>query len=77
MLTEKYVEPATIQDKEILGDKANLSHEEALHFGQLTPDELIIEKKLVRHIDTLIMPMVVLVYLVSASSQVYALGSVY
>lgn len=51
----------TIADHEILGDKINASHDEALHLGQLTPEELVHEKKLRRKIDMLIMPMVVLV----------------
>jgi hypothetical protein len=62
------VEPHVFQDKEILGDKANLSHEEAMHFGVLTPEELETEKHLKRKIDSLIMPMVVLVYLVCRST---------
>jgi hypothetical protein len=48
------VEPSTVLDHEILGDKANISHEEAMHFGVLTPDELATEKKLRRKIDSLI-----------------------
>jgi hypothetical protein len=54
-----------VQDHDILGDKANMSHEEAAEFGKLTPEELEIEKKLRRKIDTLIMPLVVLVYLMN------------
>lgn len=56
----------TVADHDLLGDKVNLSHEEAMHFGALTEEELVIEKKLRRKIDTAIMPMVVLVYLVCA-----------
>lgn len=67
MASKEYdVHPTTIQDTEVLGDKAKMSHEEAMHFGELTPDELETEKHLRRKIDTLIMPMVVLVYLVSS-----------
>lgn len=54
MATKHGVEPQVIQDHEILGEKANLSHEEAMHFGVLTPEELEIEKQLKRKIDTLI-----------------------
>lgn len=55
----------TVADHELLGDKVNLSHEEAMHFGALTEEELVTEKKLRRKIDTAIMPMVVLVYLMN------------
>lgn len=55
----------TIADHELLGDKLNTSHEEAMHFGVLTEEELAIEKKLRRKIDSLIMPTVVLVYLMN------------
>lgn len=58
-------ESKTIADSELMGGKAGVSHEEAMHFGTLTPDELIIEKKLKRKIDMLIMPLVVLVYLMN------------
>ena len=54
-----------ILDHDVLGEKADISHEEAMHFGALTAEELAIEKKLVRKIDTLIMPLVVLVYLMN------------
>ncbi|KAK5085352.1 hypothetical protein LTR05_004636 [Lithohypha guttulata] len=56
---------ASIQDHEILGDKFNTSHEEATHLGELTPEELVLEKQLRRKIDLAIMPMVVLVYLMN------------
>lgn len=55
----------TIADHELLGDKVNASHEEAMHYGALTEEELVTEKRLRRKIDTLIMPMVVLVYLMN------------
>lgn len=55
----------TIADDELLGEKAGATHEEAMHYGQLTPEELIVEKKLKRKIDSLIMPLVVLVYLMN------------
>jgi len=55
----------TILDHDVLGEKAGLSHEEAMHFGVLTEEELVIEKKLVRKIDMLIMPLIVLVYLMN------------
>lgn len=58
-------ESRTIADHELLGDKAKVSHDEAVHFGELTPEELELEKKLRRKIDLRIMPMVVLVYLMN------------
>ena len=54
-----------LRDSELLGDKASVTHEDAMHFGELTPEELVMEKKLVRKIDFLIMPLVVLVYLMN------------
>ena len=54
-----------ITDKEVLGERGSISHEEAMHFGELTEEELRIEKKLLRKIDSLIMPAVVLVYLMN------------
>ena len=36
-----------------------------MHFGQLTEEELVIQKKLKRKIDSLIMPLVILVYLMN------------
>jgi hypothetical protein len=63
-----------VRDEEILGDKAQLSHEEAMHFGVLTEEELAIEKKLVRKIDMLIMPCVVTIYLMNYIDR-YALPS--
>lgn len=56
---------ATLHDREVLGEKAEISHEEAVQFGRLTADELIIEKKLRRKIDGRIMPLVILVYLMN------------
>lgn len=55
----------TIADHELMGDKLAASHEEAMHLGELTPEELVTEKKLRRKIDMLIMPVVVLVYLMN------------
>jgi hypothetical protein len=61
------IKPGTsaILDHDLLGDKATMSHDDAMHFGALTEEELVIEKKLVRKIDMLIMPLVVLVYLMN------------
>ncbi len=54
-----------MRDEELLGDKAHITHEEAAEFGQLTEEELVVQKKLLRKIDSLIMPLVVLVYLMN------------
>lgn len=55
----------TLSDVEAMGEKAEMSHEEVVHMAELTPEEKIIERKLRRRIDTLIMPLVVLVYLLN------------
>lgn len=54
-----------VLDHDVLGDKIAISHEDAMHFGELTPEEREIEKKLRRKIDMRIMPMIVLVYLMN------------
>ncbi|RMZ81727.1 hypothetical protein DV738_g2102, partial [Chaetothyriales sp. CBS 135597] len=52
-------------DNNAMTDKAGLEHNENIHFGVLTEEELVIQKKLMRKIDSLIMPLVVLVYLMN------------
>jgi hypothetical protein len=42
-----------------------MSHEENIYHLQLTAEELVIEKKLRRRIDCIIMPLVVLVYVLN------------
>lgn len=54
-----------MSDVEAMGDKADMTHEEVVQMAQLTPEEQVIEKKLRRKIDMLIMPLVVLVYLLN------------
>lgn len=54
MLPKDDVQPSMVLDHEILGEKADISHEEAMHFGVLTPEELVTEKRLRRKIDSLI-----------------------
>ena len=49
-------------DHDVLGD-ANVTSEDAVHMGELTEEERILEKKLLRKIDFLIMPLVMLVSL--------------
>lgn len=54
-----------ISDLEAMGDKAEMTHEELVHLAKLTDEEKVLEKKLLRRIDSLIMPLVVLVYLLN------------
>lgn len=54
-----------MSDHEAMGEKANLSHDEIVHLAQLSPEERVIENKLRRKIDMLIMPLVILVYLMN------------
>ncbi|KAK5944071.1 hypothetical protein PMZ80_003352 [Knufia obscura] len=54
-----------LADHDLLGDTADVSHEEATHIGQLTEEEKVIEKKLKRRIDGLIMPCVIAIYLMN------------
>lgn len=43
----------------------NSSHEEVIHLAELTEEEKVIEKQLRKRIDTLIMPLSILVYLMN------------
>lgn len=54
-----------ITDAQLMGEKEGTLHEEAMHWGELTEEELHIEKKLRLRIDMLIMPLVILVYLMN------------
>ncbi|KAF2720122.1 MFS transporter [Polychaeton citri CBS 116435] len=51
-------------DHNILGD-VDRAKDDAMHFGHLSAEELAIELKLRKRIDTLIMPLVILVYLLN------------
>ncbi|KAL4998933.1 major facilitator superfamily domain-containing protein [Aspergillus recurvatus] len=47
-------------------EKANIAHDEEVgHIATLSPEELVIERKLRRRIDSIIMPLVILVYLMN------------
>ncbi|KAL5041961.1 hypothetical protein BDW71DRAFT_156299 [Aspergillus fruticulosus] len=47
-------------------EKANIAHDEEVgHVATLSPEELVIERKLRRRIDSIIMPLVILVYLMN------------
>ncbi|KAJ0417264.1 major facilitator superfamily domain-containing protein [Aspergillus carlsbadensis] len=51
---------------DLTAEKANLAHDEEMNaIGELTPEEKAIEKKLRRRIDSIIMPLVILVYLMN------------
>lgn len=56
---------STLRDADFMGEKSEVSQEERMHWGELTEEELVIEKKLLRKIDALIMPCVILVYLMN------------
>lgn len=49
-----------IHDHDVMGGK-EIDHEAAMHFGELTEEELVHQKKLLRIIDSLIMPIVMVV----------------
>lgn len=56
--------------KEVLHDHdisemKEVHKEEAMHFAELSEEERIVEKKLLRKVDSLIMPLVILVYLMN------------
>ncbi|KAK3710941.1 hypothetical protein LTR37_009962 [Vermiconidia calcicola] len=53
-----------VLDHDIIGN-SNVTREEAMHHGHLTDEELEVQKKLLRKIDFLIMPLVMLVYLMN------------
>lgn len=54
-----------LADHELMGEKANVTHDEAKHIGELTAEEKEIEKKLKRRIDSVIMPLVITIYLLN------------
>lgn len=49
-----------LHDHDVLGN-SNITREDAAHYGQLTEEEKMHEKKLKKKIDMLIMPLVMLV----------------
>lgn len=55
----------SLTDRDIMGDKTDVTHEEAMHWGELTEEEKVIAKKLKTRIDSVIMPLVILVYLMN------------
>lgn len=53
-----------INDHDLVGNN-HVNKEEITHLTQLSDNELVLQKKLVRKIDTLIMPLVITVYLMN------------
>ena len=56
---------SALRDADFMGEKFEASYEGRMHWGELTEEELVIQKKLLRKIDSLIMPCVILVYLMN------------
>lgn len=56
---------SSASDELVAGASPNGFYHDKDHSGELTPEELEIEKKLKFRIDSLIMPMVILVYLMN------------
>ena len=55
-----------LNDHDLIGEKPDLTHDEVVQtMGRLTDEELVLEKKLRLRIDSLIMPLVILVYLMN------------
>ncbi|KAF2647861.1 permease of the major facilitator superfamily [Lophiostoma macrostomum CBS 122681] len=59
------MEQGTLRDQELIGEKQEVAHQEVLHHGRLSEEELEIERKLRKVIDWRIMPLVILVYLMN------------
>lgn len=59
---ERSAEHKVVHDHDLLG-RTNDTREDAIHMGQLTEEELKHEKKLLKKIDSMIMPLVMLVSL--------------
>ena len=54
-----------LTEAEAMDQKVQVTHEEAIRMVTLTAEEKIVEKNLVRRIDLLIMPLVIIVYLLN------------
>lgn len=65
-----------LHDHDIASGDKDISREEAMHFAVLTEDELLVEKKLTRKIDLLIMPLVILVYLMNYIDRLVFRGDI-
>lgn len=59
---ERRASDGELHDKDLVGEKAKADAE---HYGHLSEEELVLEKKLRRKIDMVIMPTVILVYLMN------------
>ena len=49
-----------IADHDLMGEKLQATHSEAVHMAELSEDEKCLEKQLKKKIDSLIMPLVML-----------------
>lgn len=54
-----------VKDTEAMGEKEQMAHEEVVQIAALTEEEKVLERKLRIRIDSLIMPLVILVYLMN------------
>lgn len=59
------MEPNSAENTDTMMEKTAASHEEFVHMAQLTAEEKVLEKRLTRRIDILIMPLIILVYLMN------------
>ena len=59
------MENNTLTDTDVVREKTSVSHEEVVHLAQLTTEEKVLEANLRRRIDSLIMPLIILVYLMN------------
>lgn len=55
----------SLADNDGTPGKVEVSHVEAMHLVELTAEEKVLEKKLVRKLDRRIMPLVIMVYLMN------------
>ncbi len=54
------VQKEVVHDHDVLGQN-DVTREDAMHMGQLTPEELELERKLRKKIDLMIMPLIMTV----------------
>lgn len=59
------MERNSVTNADTIMEKTAATHEEFVHLAPLTAEEKVLEKKLTRRIDALIMPLIILVYLMN------------
>lgn len=59
------MEGNTLMDTDVVREKTSVSHQEVVHLAQLTAEEKVLEINLRRRVDSLIMPLIILVYLMN------------